>query len=338
MKTCVVAIEKRNEINNIDVLPPSYVYQGVRYIIHEDPVVQYDGLEVFKNFDFMIASRSCPNSIVTMLEEDKDYIEVGRDSKVWQQFCINRKNHPNQLRLNTYVRSTKPTDRTIPPEPDTMGKLIVKPVTGARGLGVFIIDASMVNPALVLRWISSITSAVDGASEKYPDQDPYEHLKKELDEFLAKPHIKDAVTYHCGDEDEPNEGLIAYYGQDYIVQNYVPNIESEYRLIAHTGRIQYIQKRTRTGESFKIASGAGGISKQIIQLEDMSDQYPWFDEVKKLVSTLGRDLISLDLFVTDDNQWGIFEYSNQFGVTGIPVAINKEIHRSYIAELTKHLR
>jgi hypothetical protein len=210
---------------------------------------------------------------------------------------------------------------------DPEGSVVIKPREGARGIGHFIANLDMISLGQLFGCIKAEESTA-----------------KAIEEYFA-PH----VSYHPGDEREENEGLKSLREQGMVMQETVEGIKAEYRvLVDHNSDIFMILPRERvkrsededinvhgtdyrqgTGSSCKVNKSSLGSSLMYVFDEDETQ----IEAFKSLVKQVIPPMNSLDLFITEDGHWGIFEFSNQFGTVGVPVAKAHELHYNYIKHI-----
>jgi len=205
--------------------------------------------------------------------------------------------------------------------PEIAGRVVVKPTDGARGIGQIVADMDKITPAFLVGLLKS-------ADDK--------------EAFLANlvtlaPHVE----YHVG-HGEIDEGLTSLVEQGWFVQQQVPNITEEYRLILdHLSNVAMSFKRKRDTlplysdhNSFEHKQATGVTHL----LEDAKPDGEYMlsvhhEEISMLLQELNIPLNSVDLFVTDDGKWGIFEYCPQYGTEGIDQKIMEPFLRDQIERL-----
>lgn len=319
-------------INNLDVLGASYnLSETVEVRIHRHPQVNIRGTDVSYNFDIMISNGgNCEGFNFGNVLPDHRYVKLARYDKFSQ--AIRLLNACEEYRQQNDTSDSLfckfipvPTwfvgingSRSFP---NVTGKVVIKPQDGARGIGQFVVDTSHVN-------LHQFNKKLD----KYLTTDHSdEAFKKFLDGF------NDHVTYYSRDEDTPGEGLQCLKTQGGIVQSFIPNVSAEYRVITGAdSRPVYFQRRQmRDVESaYPQATGGGDV---IDVSANRDNPFDTDMQAKKLFDYLCQTVIgplnSIDLFITNDGHWGIFEYCNQFGVSGIPAAVAEKIHADFMLNI-----
>jgi len=201
------------------------------------------------------------------------------------------------------------------------GRVVVKPIDGARGIGQIVADMDKVTPAALMVLIK-------GAAKKEDFLTSLESLK---------PHVE----YHIGHGDI-DEGLVALAEQGFFVQEQVSNVVAEYRLILdHESKIALTFKRKRDTLPLHQDSNnfdhkqATGVTWFLDEAKP-AGQYELstvFNEVSTVLQELKIPLNSVDLFITADHKWGIFEYCPQYGTEGIDQKIMAPFLREQIERL-----
>lgn len=108
--------------------------------------------------------------------------------------------------------------------------------------------------------------------------------------------------------------MLRQYG---VFQEYVKDIQAEYRIITgHDGMPCISIKRSRE-EIMQDGQGTGHFIPEerpdIVSYVAFSKDFPAFDkELKKFLISNFLPFYSIDIFVTEQGQWGIFEFSHEF--------------------------
>lgn len=316
-------------INNLDVLGIHYkLSDEIELRIHRHPQVNIRGTEVSYNFDIMI-SNGGPNegfNFGNVLPPHR-YVKLARYDKFTQAIqllnaledykathdamtCL----HAKFLPVPTWFVGVN-SNRSFP---NVKGKVVIKPQDGARGIGQFVVDTLYIN---------------------------LHQFNKSLDKYLAGEHTAEAfqvfldgfkghVSYYSRDEDKPGEGLECLKEQGAIVQSFIPDVSAEYRVITGAdGEPVYFQKRRFRDETsaYPQATGGGDTIDMDARVtnplaKDVHSNALFLYLCKHVIGPLN----SIDLFITSDGHWGIFEFCNQFGVTGIPAGIAEDIHAKFM--------
>jgi hypothetical protein len=205
---------------------------------------------------------------------------------------------------------------------DIGGMIVIKPIDGARGIGQLIVNLDEILPANVAHLL---TLAKDG--------------KDAFLEYVntCAPHVE----YHIG-HGEVEEGIGAL-AEGYVVQEMVRNVENEYRIIlTPESEPAFICARKRdslpldanaNSHDYRQATGVARFRHEMAILSTID--YPHLNEVLVLLKELQLPLNSVDLFITTDGKWGIFEYCPQWGTQGLPL---KDITDWLIAQVVGFLK
>lgn len=319
-------------INNLDVLGVSFkLSDEIELRIHRHPQVNIRGTDVSYNFDIMISNGGNNEgfNFGNVLPAHR-YVKLPRYDKFSQAIKL----------LNAYEAFRHENDNTaglrakfIPVPtwfvglngnrsfPNVNGKVVIKPQDGARGIGQFVIDTKYIN---------------------------LHQFNKSLDKYLAGEHTTEAfqkfldgfeghVSYYSRDEEKPGEGLECLKTQGGIVQSFVPDVSAEYRIItgADSKPVYFQRRKVRDEESaYPQATGGGDVIDVQANRDNPFDSDP---QASKLFDYLCQKVIgplnSIDLFITNDGHWGIFEFCNQFGVSGIPAAVAEDIHANFMKQV-----
>ena len=198
----------------------------------------------------------------------------------------------------------------------------VKSLDGARGIGQFVVKTEHVNLNYFLSELKYTLS-----QELVDDTVP-----KFLERFEGN------VIYGAGDENYVNEGLVTMRDQGYFVQSLVPDVKVEYRIITDTNSVpKYFQRRKvrDVDSAYPQATGSGSVvdKEAILTAEafyaESNVSSAFFEHVCR---TVIGPLSSIDVFITS-GEWGIFEYCNQFGISGIPAAIVTDLHKEHLLKV-----
>lgn len=318
-------------INNLDVLGAVHHLDDHHEIrFHRQPQVNIRGTKVDYNFDILISSgASFPGFNYEDVLPPHRYVKLRRYDKFTQAIRLRNAvlayEALHHLTQETHGHISVPTwfvglsaNRSFPV---ANGQVVVKPMDGARGVGQFLVD---LNFTTLFQFQAQLSKYVGT-----------EHTEERFKAFLDS--FEGAVTYHSIDENFPGEGLQGLKEQGAIIQSYIPNVISEYRVITdHSGDPCYYQRRNiRDKESvYPQATGGGNL---IYRGDSVTSPLPPAADLlfKTLCRTAIGPMNSIDLFLTETG-WGIFEHCNQFGVTGIPAEISEKIHADFLADIVRN--
>lgn len=320
-RTFVVAIDPG--MDNFSVLGLRHTLRnGNSIVVHNHPAMNVQGAETVFNFDILISGKKEFDPILVSAPKHRLSV-VPRHTKSTQAVLLQKtvaEYDGNQqhsfLHVPTWINGWGGRNY-----PCSTERMVVKPGDGARGIGQFTVRTKNVNMDYFLRALNKL---VEG-----------EHSQEKLDEFIAS--FKGHVEYHAGAENFPLEGLGALKEDERVVQAVIENVVKEYRVITdkHSKPAYFQQRRLRDKESnFPQATG-GGATIDLEMVVDV-DSIPSCINLP-LLNHICRDLIgplsSIDLFVTGDGFWGIFEYCNQFGISGIPQDVVFNLHADFMQDI-----
>lgn len=309
----VVAITGARYYDNIYNLPPRLCKEkyGLDYdiIIHHDPVERFDGKETITNYDALI------NFQVVEGNEGlrpKGYT-IPRYNKLQQQELIASK--VKELNLETYRSRVNAELNAKHSYVELPKHILIKPMYGARSVSIVEVESSVpLNMAKLLYLNCQYTSKLDDLTA-----DNVHTVLADLGKDMAM-----KVTYHSGNERESGEALSILKSQVLFIEEYVPNVIEEYRLLVDgDNNIAYMSLRDRarflmTGDIDPSLSEGKGITT-IDSLPHIAKDFT------ALLNTGIFKHCSVDLFVTDDNKWGVFEFQNQYGTKFVPYDVVQEL-------------
>lgn len=328
----IITVITDHFINNLDVLGINYkLSDEIELRIHRHPQVNIRGTDVSYNFDIMI-SNGGPNegfNFGNVLPAHR-YVKLPRYDKFTQ--AIQLLNALEEYRATHEALAVLHAKFLPVPTwfvgvngsrsfPNVTGKVVIKPQDGARGIGQFVVDTLYIN---------------------------LHQFNKSLDKYLAGEHTPEAfqvfldgfkghVSYYSRDEDKPGEGLECLKEQGAIVQSFIPDVSAEYRVITGAaGEPVYFQKRRFRDENSAYPQATGGgdtIDLDARCLNPLAKDVHSNALFLNLCQNVIGPLNSIDLFITSDGHWGIFEFCNQFGVTGIPAGIAEDIHAKFMENI-----
>jgi len=337
----VVALQF-DALTNFNHLPPRFEVKGgtkkdpVMYHVttHGEPRYEMSGTQVITNFDVMIANqhRDTPDGIPWLELLPKQVAVIPRHDKISQALRINNCELPpdsGHRKIATYSSDSAKLDQAYSFGTKIQGSVVIKPRHGARGLGQFVVDTDKVSIGMLIHDIRNESLPIADVITKYT------------------PH----VTYHGGMENYDNEGRSQLLAQGMAVQERVPGVKDEFRvLVGANSEIVAILPRSRYkkvtggegahGHDYDQATGTSVFLDRDYKGMDLEEVLPKPAQYKGFIKML-KDVVpplnSVDLFTTEDGEWGIFEYCNQFGTVGVPLPVATDLHINYIgALLDKH--
>lgn len=329
MQRVIVAFQNSN-INNFFCLPQGTIINNKKVLFTNQP--RYDIVDgrLETNFDYLITDGTVSNAysdnIVDMLPKEKVAV-LRRYSKITQSIRLTKyvsKYTPLAMdSLNIIIPKVYFSEETLTLNhivPNGI-KVVIKPIHGARGIGQFVIDTSKVPFKTIHELIFKFTEN-----------------KLEIDELFQKLEPwKDCYIYSKGTEHHEYEGLYLLKN-GYMVQEYIDKVNSEYRVITdYKGDIAYCQKRSIVEKSpgYPQAIGSEIITSERDDIVDFSEEFSNSLVMSNFIKEVVGPMNSVDLFVTEDGKWGIFEHCNQFGMSGVPNEIAFKLHKDFISNMMK---
>lgn len=326
----IVAFKEVRDVNNFNPLFPISEYRGVTFVFQRDPLITVTDNKINTNFDLLITTRHDP--YIEQLLEDHQLVKIDRVPKEVQSLRLAKK--AKELDLKNYLpnRVYYFQDLDLVVEALTEGKTyVVKPRMGARGLGMFLIDTKKIKLSSFLDVLSPLLFS---NGENFPTN---EKKSKYIETIVTHHDMNNGVEFFTGEESFDFESAEAITDWGIMIQEHIPNIIEEYRLVVSNGYIHSIRKRGIKDQNLRQAIPSGLIDAPIITREEFTTYLKSkgieFKEVESLTQVAGDAPHSFDLFLTEDNQWGFFEYSNQFCIKDIPNELVREIHLSYLHKL-----
>lgn len=311
----IVAIRQKR-MSNLATLPVSWTFESIgRVIFTADPrgATSHD-----KESGQVTLSRNCDYILDFIEEKDKylaamfiegeRYYHRARTNKITQFFQLMHFN-----RQTTGMTLMTPHQFTASPrvggeEYHAISRfgvidcvdVIIKPSDGARGSNHLVVPANMV-PSVV-RYLPGLK--LKDFSKKFPDI------------IISKGSDMDEVVYPTLDE--------------MVVCERLTNVTKEYRLLTSAGKIYY-RERSRIPGSYTQANlnldSFSNISMaEYLDMEDGTFPIELCETLKEFIKYVDLPFGSIDLYHTEDDKWGIFEYSEQFGFHGADVGFIRKLH------------
>lgn len=337
VRTITVALS--DYINNFDILGQGFhINPTTRVQFHNDPKVALVGDRVETNFDLMIDHGEASShgfQFKDMLPPHR-YLHLPRFNKPAQACKINHAALCYNAALSISVEKWRKDNGFIPVPtwfvgngvwdsnialPKGTKRVVVKPMDGARGIGQFLVDVEHVSLRVFFNEMRM--------SIIKPEIKDKTGVEKVLEAF------KGYVTYHSRNENYEDEGIKMLLTQGAVVQSVIHEVEREFRLITdYKGLVGYAQERNivNVEHGFPQAVGSGTVDtndRHALAIDDILDESA-MAMLDSITSTAIGPMNSIDLFLTSDGEWGIFEFCNQFGITGIPDEPLIEMHRKFL--------
>lgn len=288
MEKFIVAITGQNMFPNITVLSPATVHawtgEQVEIIIHNDPKFNVSSLVTSKNFDLWIdLSHSSENQQNSLMRKDAlggaylNIVRYGKTEQLVKMAAISRLSAaPKFIFPNFHFSNGDP--KSFPPFKD----VLIKPEYGSRGNGMALIN----NSEFELFTYSAKKDKREAIADKFPN---------------AK-----LTGNHPG-------GQHGFLENEFCVTEFIPNIACEWRFVC-IGNTLAGYKRKRTQE------GIPRVDTEITEVKGVADYEPaevligkeHARTLKDVISLLGLQYCSIDVFTTESDEFGIFEWSPEF--------------------------
>lgn len=317
MKHVTIAIDGASMANNLHILPPEFTRGDTHYLIHHSPKVQYqikNGKTVIhKNFDLLLDFSASAGKITSGVLKT-DYRSFKRLPKTEQLIQIQRWLNNTQLANsnlevpNHYLSfgdigdielSTHGTPRTA--------RVVVKRENGAGGASQAIVPREVLS--LLLADLENENYTRDELVERYP-----------------------TVTF----SEEPATGSFAVKDH-WLVMDYLEDIVQEYRILIGGKTLMGYQRR-RHDTPYPQANHFNGTfnTSEEIQPEDFdslfSSRPDLCRDLLKLIRCMGLRFGSIDLYIRNNGQAGIFEFCPQYGFYLIDPTVIRQLHEDFIVD------
>lgn len=323
-----------NRIDNFDVIPQGHRVEDYEFIFTKSPEIQLTGKGIVTNFDILITDGEkemfgINNTLLLKQHQYKIMKRLSKPEQIARQL-IYKDNHPgltvNMIVPRSFYCDNYTTLKHIFPDANSC---VIKPIHGARGIGQFKINTERMPIRVVIDLLEKTRKNTTGSPDtKYI----LESLKDWADYF----------TYSTSGENYENEGIGILLSQRFLVQEHVDNIEKEYRIITdYKGNLAYVQERKFKFDDKNYYQQAIGsvIEPDWVHSKPTSlDKTDNLDEIENFIKTVVGPLQSVDLFITKEGKWGIFEWCNQFGTMGIPSHIVMKLHEEFLLDLATEIK
>lgn len=298
--------------NNVEILPPSHVFENPEIgavIFHEDPRVESS--TNLANFDIHI---DFTNGGVNTLHEclfAHRYLHIPKVSKKDQflKMIGFNKNSPIKLKTPTVFMATRrnsnhkyyelPIANIGTPNCD---KVVVKHSHGARGSNQLVIQTNMLQT--VIKEAQNKDLTLGEIKELFPDIILTEGSDLELK-------------------------LLDNY-DNFVVTEYVPGIQKEWRLLVSGDEIYHRERVINEGEypqaNLNVTTYHNTPTVVYKPLSESSIPVEIIETLQAYVKYIKLPIGSLDLYIEEDGSFGIFEYSQQFAFHGADPAFIRKLH------------
>lgn len=333
MKTIVVAINDSHMVSQFGLNDYSGAVsvegELVRWTIHRHPLMKiHDGDKLQTNFDVIIDNTMSNErkSLLELLPEHRVFRNM-REPKSITRYKINKAAEGKGGFIK--IKAWATTDDILKGQSGEFGnyfegQVVLKDEWGARGIGQALFDIALVSPGDVMNELANVNRKVilsDEAAGLNGGNLTDEQILEMIHQAL--PSVKFGYDTNKG----IRESLRAITGNKLYLEQFVPNIKAEYRILFSPNREAVFPREIEMVDGFPQACGSTGGMKDQIDFA-LKSAIP-FDAVGQALDALraaGIQYGSADLFVTDKG-WGLFEYSAQFAANGV-----RPLHSGLIQE------
>lgn len=335
-------------------------------------IMPWSSRELLDHEEFVIRRLSKPQQHVVLARLAKEHFEKYKDSAERYFLPIptytarkgngaSQYNHPHDF---SFIR-----DILFQGQYSFTKRIVIKPTDGARSMGQVIFNSSA-------HTLSEVMAIIDPSSierKGRPDapaliSDPDEKAKDESDKakpkkynIFAETKLPEGINVFLGDAD-PEEAL-RVFNSGHFMQHEVNCIAHEYRLLVGPDGIYSASSRPRgtdtTGDNYKAVTkekdtvlflGDDPCDKKVFGhamtgVANMPAGQAIFEDMHTFITDNIDKFAynSIDIFVTENGQWGIFEYCNQFSIADYGVTKDGECNigslmRNWLTKLVvKHI-
>lgn len=327
----VVISHQHPFINNFDVLPLIMEVDGIRVLrLTHDQKTNYsysDGYMTNPTYDLLITDEMHGRA---GYRDEVPLVSLPRLPKITQNMLVNSAALRCGLDSDSNFKPVKCfqlDDYSALGNFEDCMRIVAKHEYGARGLAQVVIDLTKVG---FDKGRSLIYQVKNRSLEGMADE-----RDKRILELVAS--SDGAVVLSKGHEKHDFEYL-DFIKDISIIQEVVENVTHEYRLLTNLdGTIVWSQERELEGDVFRTATGSNGDTKFLHLPENtLQAEHPVvFGGVQDLLTEMKLGLNSIDLFITAEGKWGIFEYSNQWGIQGINTQWAKKYQETALMDILK---
>ena len=293
--------------DNITMLPVKAEIEGIGEVMfHQSPRVDFDGKNIVKNFKVHLDFRLKRDTFHSQLLPNA-YFHFPREKRMQQYINIfhsNKQRAQNNTELfipNFYLSTERHgehvtvTNFALPTE----GSLVIKEQFGARGGQQIVVPVNMLTS--LLKHTKGLTMAE--VKDKFPDL-IYSESTNWDKVFFKKP-------------------------TELFISDLIPNVKQEWRLLVGGDDIYGREREIKPG-SYRQANLELNKFHNVPEvkyepIENMFDEN-LVNSLKDFVNFIDLPLGSLDLFLTEDGKYGLFEYSVQYGFHGTNPQFIRQLH------------
>ena len=296
MSTTTIVAVTNSYNDTVTLLPPKATIEGLGEVIfHNNPRVEFDGVDNVTNFDHHVDFRITKNKLHSELMGNMyhHYPRLKRRTQYLNVFKFNKGRSPEaQLTIPHYYMATLREGEHVAitnfgvPKCD---KVVIKEQLGARGSNQVVVPTNMLTTLLK----HAKGKTLGEVKDMFPDLIYTDNSNWDMMFF-----------------DDPN---------DLFISELISNVKSEYRLLVGGDTIYGRERTIKQGPYPQANLDTDKFhTVQDVVYETIDNM---FDET--LVETLyafakfiDLPIGSIDLYSTTDGNWGIFEYSTQFAFHG----------------------
>lgn len=303
-------------LNNLSMLPPSHNFENSvgEVIFHSNPLAELRNGRIVSNVDAFLDLRFKGDPTAKQIFGDR-YYRYSKPSKMTQHFKILAFNGiHNGYTLGTprqFVSWSTGLSANAHPLSDfgilDCAQVVIKPQYGARGSNHVVAPSHMVQTLL-----KTITKQTGTELQKmYPD----------------------IIVSRGSVEDEPIFEVL----DDMVITEKLEHVLQEWRLLFSAGKI-YCREREITPGEYSQSNLCVDIVRNIPEviytpLENTEFPAALQDYLNAFVQFIKLPFGSIDLYLTAEGEYGIFEYSEQFGFHGANHKFIRQLHLDGVEQI-----
>lgn len=303
-------------LNNLSTLPPAYDFKNSvgKVIFHSDPKAELLRGALVSNVDAFLDFRFKGDPTAKQIF-GSTYYRYSKPSKMTQHFKILKFNETRSgYTLSTprqFVSWSTGLSANAHPLSDfgilDCTSVVIKPQYGARGSNHVVAPSHMVQT--LLKTITKQTG--NELKQMYPD----------------------IIVSRGSVEDEPIFETL----NDMVITEKLEHVLKEWRLLFSAGRV-YCREREITPGDYSQSNLCADVYRNIPEviytpLEDTDFPNELQEYLTAFVRFIKLPFGSIDLYLTANGEYGIFEYSEQFGFHGANHEFIRQLHLDGIEQI-----
>lgn len=312
MQTCVVAIANTSSCPNYLHIPPTFIYDDIRFIVHHKPQREQKDGHWICNYDLLL------DVGYKTTFEHADF-KSPRLTKFEQAVVLKQASIKAQVESYISVPIYNKVENVKGPEDVTElpDLVLIKSNDGARGLAHILYDTTKGSVFDFLR-------GIHGANVDKVCNVIQEH--------------KAAIELHTGKPRDDGEVYCVLGEQSMLVSKPITGITAELRvLLDHNSKPVLIKERERCdnskdGNNTDYLQATGANRSKDTRVDSLDEYCPEYAGDMLKVLSLLPPMNSVDLFITEKG-WGIFEYCHQFGTEAFEPRESTAYHCGLIIDL-----